>query len=75
MIAAYQLLKLGFTNVSVLKGGFSEWKRNERCALGAFVCPLCANHWPQPFEQSYMIDSRYLTAVTRSQSLLILQAV
>lgn len=30
LIAAYELLKLGFTKVSVLKGGFSEWKRNER---------------------------------------------
>ena len=30
MIAAYQMLKLGFKKVSVLKGGFGEWKRNER---------------------------------------------
>lgn len=30
MIAAYQLLLLGFKKVSVLKGGFSEWQRNER---------------------------------------------
>lgn len=30
MIAAYQMLKLGFKKVSVLKGGFSEWQRNER---------------------------------------------
>ena len=30
LIAAYQLLKLGFKRVAVLKGGFSEWKKNDR---------------------------------------------
>ena len=31
LIAAYQMLKIGFKKVAVLKGGFSEWKKNERC--------------------------------------------
>lgn len=30
LIAAYQMLKIGFKKVAVLKGGFSEWKKNER---------------------------------------------
>ena len=30
LMAAYEMLRLGYTNISVLKGGFSEWKRNER---------------------------------------------
>ena len=30
LMAAYEMLRLGYTNISVLKGGFSDWKRNER---------------------------------------------
>ena len=30
LVAAYEVTNLGISNVSVLKGGFSEWRRNNR---------------------------------------------
>lgn len=32
-MAAYELLTLGFANVSVLDGGMGEWKKSGRCAF------------------------------------------
>lgn len=37
MIAAYQLLRQGFTDIGILRGGFGEWRGSGRCERGSGV--------------------------------------
>ena len=36
-MAAYELVQMGFDNIYVLKGGFTDWTKSGRCAL-----PCCS---------------------------------
>lgn len=41
-MAAYELVQMGFDNICVLKGGFTDWTKSGRCVLHASAYPLFA---------------------------------